>query len=99
MAIPVLNDQQVKDLKRALDKATNQNLIPMIYKNERRLPTYDVPQATFRNFKMSVDSAGTGVIVGEGWYQQEGNSGNREIVHVNQYHISADSMPPSDGKV
>ena len=109
MAIPVLNDQQVKDLKRAIEKATNQNLIPTIYKNaERRLPTYDAPKATnFRNFRMLVDSVGTGVIVGEGYYRVDGEPGSRWISKM--HYVPSDSggssgigngyMPPRDGKV
>lgn len=80
MAIPVLNDQQVKDLKRALEKATNQNLIPMIYKNaDRRLPTYDAPkEATRLPFELH---CGNGIInVGRGAFVARHKYGS--VIHI-----------------
>ena len=41
--IPVLTEQQVKNLRLSLAKATSVNLVPQTVTVERRLPTYDEP--------------------------------------------------------
>ena len=53
---------------------------------------------SFRNFAMSPDAAGTGIVIGEGWYYTE-YGGAIDIYHQSPSAVSSANMPPADGKI